>query len=574
MTEAFTSNRLFLWMLGGLFLVSSFYYVPNTGGTGLHLPMNIVAWLTACWGIGIAFLLSVVRRVFYYPRHWFLILAFPGLVILGGLLADVNLPEEWFFRQLFILGGVAFLFALFQFNPNVKALDGGLVIIVVATFLHAVIGILQLHYPVVLQNRLPLASMPIPIGVFQQVNNHASFLATGIVVTLYTLTRPSFRKGWLSGLLVLFTLPAAFYVILQSGSRTGLLGLVLAIPILFICRRRQFFERKWIVLVAVLLSLSTVFVGRYGLDQASAKVATAATNPASSARVTIYSIGLELLAKEPLHGHGIGNFVRAWVPQAADYYRRNPGVYMPESISHPHNELLFWVIEGGAIAVVGLVLTIFGIMYGLYRCGFQRGGGYAAMLLPISLHTQVELPFYTSVLHWFLWLFLLFLPLRHQVRAVCLRVSGSFQRLMQIVIVLFVFFSSLFLVDVLDAQADLNSSLNDRDKPPPHLQVALRNPYFKPDAELVAMRTNLYSGIESNETERVVEYVKWADGYIKDKPVLMLYIDLIKAERFLRPETYGCGAVKRALRMYPHVANLQERGLECRSQSMPNLLKR
>ncbi|MDT8371359.1 MAG: hypothetical protein RQ783_05105 [Gammaproteobacteria bacterium] len=55
----------------------------------------------------------------------------------------------------------------------------------------------------------------------------------------------------------------------------------------------------------------------------------------------------------------------------------------------------------GAIAGIGLAAFAFGVIITLIKLPHSRRYAYGAMLLPIALHTQVELPFYISSLHWF-----------------------------------------------------------------------------------------------------------------------------------------------------------------------------
>jgi O-antigen polymerase len=59
------------------------------------------------------------------------------------------------------------------------------------------------------------------------------------------------------------------------------------------------------------------------------------------------------------------------------------------------------MIEGGLFIIIGILTVMFVVVLALIRCGKQRSAGYVAMLIPITLHTQFEQPFYISSLHWF-----------------------------------------------------------------------------------------------------------------------------------------------------------------------------
>ncbi|STW66278.1 lipid A core-O-antigen ligase [Klebsiella michiganensis] len=74
--------------------------------------------------------------------------------------------------------------------------------------------------------------------------------------------------------------------------------------------------------------------------------------------------------------------------------RRVPG------LTYPHNDLLFWWVEGGAVALLGLlVLGVSGFWLLLRRPGVRQLA-LLACLMPILLHTQLEYPLYQSPVHW------------------------------------------------------------------------------------------------------------------------------------------------------------------------------
>lgn len=80
--------------------------------------------------------------------------------------------------------------------------------------------------------------------------------------------------------------------------------------------------------------------------------------------------------------------------------RRVPG------LTYPHNDLLFWWVEGGAVALLGLlVMGVSGFWLLLRRPGVRQLA-LLACLMPILLHTQLEYPLYQSPVHWLLVLIL------------------------------------------------------------------------------------------------------------------------------------------------------------------------
>jgi O-antigen polymerase len=346
-------------------------------------------------------------------------------------------------------------------------------------------------------------------------------------------------------------------VVVASGSRIGLLSLFTAIPLVVWSRLRQLKPHKVLMMLLLMASCGSFIAGQTGLDKTLDKTAQLIENSYSTARVAIYTISMELVVKEPLRGYGIGGFHKAWNLQSSYFVSRHPESTLPQYLSHPHNEILFWMIEAGLPALVGIIIFVSGICLALYQCGFQRGGAYAAMLLPISLHTQVELPFYISSLHWFIWLFLIYLVLRHHTKTITLNLSLAMTRLIQIVSVGFAVGLTLFMFNTARAQADLYDFAYNKNAQAPYLQVALNNLYTKPYAEQLAMRSMLYTNIEKHDQNKVAEFEYWALDYVATSPELKMYEDLISASVFLRPEGKGCDAITAGLIMYSDNKPLQ-----------------
>jgi len=558
------SRGIFLAILTCLFLIAPLCTAPSIGGLGLALPYNIPVWAVASWIMAIASILITVNKQFITPRLWVTFVIFPIIILIISLFYPVNQPITWLFRQLYIMGGVLFLFALFQFQAKQAAIDRVLFILVLAMGLHACLGTLQIVVP----DRIPWLSFThnyVPQGIFQQINVQATFLVTGVILTLYLISRPCFRfssliiKVWV---VVAFAL--AVYIVIASGSRIGLLSLLLGVPLILWSRYRQLWWHKKLLIVLLLVSCGSFWAGQAGLYRTLDKTAQLSENSYSSARITMYAIGMELVAKSPIYGYGIGGFLKAWNKQASDFMtRHSETVLLPEHITHPHNELLLWMIEAGLPAVIGIFAMIAGMGLALYRCGFQRGGAYAAMLLPISLHTQVELPFYVSSVHWFLWLFLIYLLLRHQTKTIKTHLSQSAIWLIRVTAVFFAIGITIFMNNTARAQADLYHYVYDTNTQPPYLQIALNNLYFEHLAEQVAMHSMLYISIANHDRTKVETFENWAKEYVKIKPELVIYQDLILASQFLRPKDKGCDAIKAGFAMYAQNKVLQQAVIHC-----------
>ncbi|MCX4187789.1 O-antigen ligase family protein [Methylophaga sp. OBS4] len=407
------------WALATLFLAASIYFHANPGGSGFRIPANIVVWLIANL-IGFYSLYRLTKKPYFYlPRYYLYILAFPALAFISGIFAGVEIPNQWLMRMLYIWGGALFLFALFQYPLKQARIDRVLFIVVIAGLLHAAVGIAQIFFLTDMPGWLPVNSSGIPTGLFQQINNQASFQVTVLLIAFWLITRPAVRYGHCSRFIVLaIAIACSAFVISYSGSRVGALGFILAAPLFLVSRWRFIRQDYWLWLTVLCIMLlaaisANSFENQRGLASVAEKTAAINAGYSSTARLGIYSITLELIKEEPVFGHGIGSFVRVWQHKKPVFYAEYPDATLPkERVSHPHNETIFWLVEGGILAGLGLLLVFIGVLKNLKSLPHSRRYAYAALLIPIALHTQVELPFYISAVHWFLFLLLLFVVMQ------------------------------------------------------------------------------------------------------------------------------------------------------------------
>ncbi len=537
-----------------LFLLAPLFYKPNLGGIGLDLTFNIMVWATAILLISFGAYQIVSRHEIFYPNNLVLWLAFPLFIILSSLFKDINQPDIWLFRVLFIFGGYAFLITLMQFKLKPIIQERILLIIAVSAFFQALIGLCQIYF-----EDLPYYSVAdhVPRGVFQQVNVLGTFLVTGILISLYLISRPSYIfKPVCIKIIYILIIAVMLHIIVASGSRVSLLSLVVAIPVLLYSRYTYLLSQKKYLALLIVVSIFAFLSAQSGFEQTVVKTVKLVEEDKANARVSIFSIAISLINQQPLLGFGIGDFLKEWNLASSDFYQNNKDAYLPSFTTHPHNELLFWAIEGGFLALSGLMMIALAIVKEARRLG-MRGIAYVALLLPITIHTQVELPFYISSLHWFTFIFLLYLLLSHRLKVVETLFSPSLEKLISFGCILLPILSSLFLIDVARAQKDIYNFVKDIESDTPPLSIALSNLYTKNYAEQLAMRSMLYNAIEQHDKEKVQLFENWAMDFVIKSPELKMYEDLISASVFLRPQGKGCDAIKAGLAMYAQNKPLQ-----------------
>lgn len=255
-------------------------------------------------------------------------------------------------------------------------------------------------------------------GSFFQPNVFASFIATGVALTLALLLLPGLASKHAGGertrqcvLLTLLVGLSAFLVCIQS--RTGWLGGIAALLLLFRFGRLN----SQLTVSAVGALTGGVFLGGAWLLLGHYLIPLVNHAPSNLARWTMLRDTLAMIADKPWQGWGYGGFEYDF-----QHFRVNqvPPTSVTEIARHPHNEILLWVVEGGVVGLagVGMMLSGFGVIVRqaikrdrhALSIGHRMAGVPTALciaLLPMAIHTQLEFPFYLSTLHFVIFLLLL-----------------------------------------------------------------------------------------------------------------------------------------------------------------------
>lgn len=413
------ANRVVFFCLSLLF-IPSIIYLPNPGGVGLALPFNLLFSGAAALLIAVCWYHAPPRRTTITPTCR-LILAACLLMALPALFTRAEWQSTALWRLAGLFAGAGFYFTWLQMHLTARQRHGVLYLILLAAAGQALIVMLQLFAPSVAQSWVPVSEHR-ALGIFQQPNVVASFIATGLALALATFLLPGFRlasarmESWRLRAIALALLVMPM-VLTWLQSRTGWLAALLVLGLFVLFFGRRFPQR---IVVAALLALSGVAVGAVvmklgsGLSDALAYTSHAHSN---HARYTMLRDTLTMIADKPLTGWGYGGFEYSF-----QHFRiyQDPPIVVTEIARHPHNELLLWWVEGGVIALLGILLLLWSGIKLIARarqrdrqafaCRKSTAGEAIALclaLLPVTLHTQTEYPFYLSTLHWLVFLLLL-----------------------------------------------------------------------------------------------------------------------------------------------------------------------
>lgn len=526
-------QRMAVGVLGFYLLVGMHIYIPNMGGSGLALPGNMLAWLAMAT---VVLAVCLWGRLAARPEHW-LLTRNTRFFLLGMLL--LCLP--WFYstspwrenaslRVLGILGGSLFYLVLVQCRLRAPAITVLLWLILAAVSVEAGLALLQMY---VLQpgNWLEFnVGTARPYGIFQQTNVMATFLATGLGTALYLLVNCEHARLFKRCLLVLLlTVLSALIVVMKS--RTGWIGGALVALLMLGVHRTS----RRTVFVAMLAILCGTLLGFGMLGNPTWE---SLDHPSSNYhRWIMLKQTLAMIAQKPLVGWGYGSF---------DYQfhhfliQQQPPILVGEHADHPHNELLFGWMEGGMVALVGMLLLAYGyltLLVGAWHYDRQANEGHKALgigllTLPLALHTQTEYPFYLSVQTWLVFLLLLALldsvcgerlPMKRRIghrsiQAVMIAGSGAV---------------ILFMITGVYANWVLTQAERQKLRILP-TKIALINPWSQ--AERYEYDRNLYHLLaytHSKNRELLIRYLDWSQYYLMVHIEVNVYVNAIIISKIL-----------------------------------------
>lgn len=310
-------------------------------------------------------------------------------------------------RFLAIIAIYFFFLALQQFKFSDRQLLLLPLFIIIGVWVEALYGWWQ-FISGLLSERSLTGSQTRPYGIFQQVNVMASFMATGLVLSLYMLARDSSSQTHKVARLLYLGMPLLTVHLLHAlSSRTGwfgaVAGIIFVLPYVWKKANRRLLL-IWFVAFVGGFSVSWLVVPATGWIAPSKEIISM-----QSVRTLTMPQTIDMIMDKPLTGYGYGNFESSYIHYTAEKHAEDPGYPAGfPSLSHPHNELLFWATEGGIISLVGLLAAAFLVWRRVYQNEIWTRLALVGLFFPILLHTQLELPFYQSTAHLIVFVILIY----------------------------------------------------------------------------------------------------------------------------------------------------------------------
>jgi len=531
--------------------------LDTPGGVGLYLSYNVIAWLITSILIALGlWQITLNKKIYYSKMLLWLSLGCTCLVI--PVFYQFEFTDHAIPRILALIGGLLFLFSLHQFQLSKREAMQLLAVILVAVVIEACFGLVQFFLLEEGDWGGYIVGSSRPHGVFLQPNVMASFMATGLAIALFLSSFISKNKKQFKstlvfkGLIVVSLFVTSFLLILLQ-SRTGLVAasavLVLITPYLYHKSKKQVVISLAIISLAVISALAC-------LDNSDTPIRGQQVYKNVGVRDTIFIVSLDMIKEKPLVGFGYGGFERSFIDHFNKYAIENPSIGNTVTrLSHPHNELLLWVVEGGIIALLAFVLFIIGYITTWLKIPTHKGLVLLALILPLLLHSQLEFPFYSSVSHWLVFLIMLWL-----VDRIALTEDGKhrFVACPQTFLIRFfaILIPSIFIPFLLTTFHTANILVEHEKNPTSPEALERLNDIINPIAWQSRLDAAVYAhilikGIRDKDITKLRNYLSWALKRIQHKPRPILYKNCLQILKALNQQEAYRILLQEAQRTYP-----------------------
>lgn len=435
-------------LIGGLFiLLVATFSQQNIGGSGLLMPNNTALWFL----VGLLVILglySIYQKskiaLSSFANYFILILAV--IVVFSFIKTEATIEQRFMFGVSF-LGIILYFYSLYQWKVSHSFFLKILLFLSLVGLSHALVSVIQIQDPYhvwyVLTGYLPfnLAGAR-PIGIVQQVNMNATLLATVLVINLYLMTHRSFQTyKWYWQILVISSTTASLYILMLSGSRAGFLALIVGLILVLAARFKGIKKNKiafvlWLFSAFVAIILALNFPGSTNnTDLLGSKLNQVIMG--TDVRLFLYGSGWTLFWQSPWFGYGLGGYTQALMHYVEQFGMppQIQGMKLVEFL-HPHNEILYWMLQSGVVALVGIMALVTLYLKILFRQRVRFAIGVLGLAMPMLIQAQLSSPFIFSSIHLLLPLFFLHYGIRNDKKIYCFKLGLITKRVIELCLLL------------------------------------------------------------------------------------------------------------------------------------------
>lgn len=260
----------------------------------------------------------------------------------------ITIGDKWYasiiLLLLFLIANSTFSMSSFSWSLN-KLLPSFYIIVLLSDVVLAMHGILQYIHIIPFHSHLGLS------GSFDNPAGYAASLCAGFPAVFYIYMH--YCSKLIRGSVILAGLCVIFVVVL-SGSRAGILSIVVMCIVCFLQKTEIGSRKKYLLLLLLLFPVFVTLLYFFKKDSADG-------------RLLIWKCSALMIKDNPVTGYGSGGFLANYMNYQAEYFARdtdNKYAMLAGDVKHPFNEYILLVVNYGLIGFL-LFLTF---VYFLWKC--------------------------------------------------------------------------------------------------------------------------------------------------------------------------------------------------------------
>ena len=504
-----------------------------TEGIGHYLPYNLTVWIFISFWTGLGLWKIHNKKIIR-------ISVFSKFLLLGVFFLFLpffyqkNIPYDLIYiRYIGIISITGLYLTLQQFDFHKNDTHFFYFIIILSTLLKSSFELFIYFFPNLFINT------NIDIYLFNTINHRnvqSTFLILGPLLSLFIIlnTKKEIFKISFKEIILFSTTFLISIILILLQSKTAIIAYPISILLIFL--GRYTFNKN--VIIWFLLTFSGFIIGHYLKENYSEhtrfiKRSDISNQNSFKVRLNLYTLSLELWNKKPFTGHGYGTFLSVFRNHYAVQKEKKPNIIDlgSKNVLHPHNEILFWLVEGGIIPLIGLLIIAGSFIILLWKIKIVKPLSLIGCIFPIIFHTQVEYPFYNSAIHLFIFCFFIYQIDQKYGKYTQFKNRFSFiPKLLSFIVPLI---SIIYLITILQTIYVITKYEKTGQKNINLLKSALNPSALKIKYDNYLLKSYLNNAIKTKNTQKLKTYITIVEKKIKYTPFLFLYYDLSTAYKNL-----------------------------------------
>ena len=256
-----------------------------------------------------------------------------------------------------------------------------------------------------------------------------------------------------------------------------------------------------------------------------------------------------MMREKPLTGWGYGNFETSFLTDRAERIKTEGVPFVLENLTHPHNEIMYWGVEGGIVPLLGLLLLTATFIYLLSRFHWRNALALLALVFPFTLHSQTEYPFYHAASTWFV--FIVLIAYISHLSQLNKEIVFRPYLLVKCNAILIPLLTCAFMISAVQT-----NYLVTKFERSGRTDIDLLMQVINPLALTTRLEFNIFTlrmlvGEKLNRPEELKAYIDWANAFVLHTPRANIYYNLAYAYRLIGEEALSQSTLEYAQFLYP-----------------------